>query len=87
MTGTTPFTCLRSGGFVAGSEAVEGGVVTVQYHRVDWVGLLELKQELLHGLNGVVATQVNHHLLNLKQIQTLKGLAHIIAAYLLWLLL
>lgn len=70
MTGTSPFTCLRSGGFVAGSKAVEGGVVAVQHHRVDRVSLLQLKQELLHGLDGVVATQVDHHLLNLKQTQT-----------------
>lgn len=41
----------------------------MQDHRVDWVSLLQLKQELLHRLDGVVATQVDHHLLDLKQIQ------------------
>lgn len=39
----------------------------MQNHRVDRVGLLQLKQELLHGLDGVIATHVNHHLLNLQQ--------------------
>lgn len=37
----------------------------MQDHRVDGVGLLQLKQELLHSLNGVVATQIDHHLLDL----------------------
>lgn len=69
MTGTSPLTCLWGGGFVAGSEAIERRVVAVQDHRVDWVSLLQLKQELLHSLDGVVATQVDHHLLDLKQIQ------------------
>lgn len=40
----------------------------MQDHRVDWVSLLQLKQELLHSLNGVVATQIDHHFLDLKQI-------------------
>jgi hypothetical protein len=38
----------------------------VLYHRVDRVCLLQLKQQLLHGLNGVVTTQVDHHLLDLE---------------------
>lgn len=38
----------------------------MQHHRVDRVGLLQLKQELLHRLDGVVATQVDHHLLDLQ---------------------
>lgn len=42
----------------------------MQDHRVDWVSLLQLKQELLHSLDGVVTAQVDHHLLYLKQIQT-----------------
>lgn len=58
-------TRLGGGGFVACSKAIERGVVTVQNHGVDRVGLLQLKQELLHGLDGVVATHVDHHLLYL----------------------
>lgn len=38
----------------------------MQHHRVDRVSLLQLKNELLHSLDGVVATQVNHHLFDLK---------------------
>lgn len=37
----------------------------MQDHRIDRVSLLQLEQELLHSLDGVVATQVDHHLLNL----------------------
>lgn len=55
MTGTHPLTCLGGGGLVASSKAIEGRVVTVQNYRVDWVCLLQLKQELLHSLDGVVA--------------------------------
>lgn len=39
----------------------------MQDHRVDWVRLLQLKQELLHRLDGVVATHVDHHFLDLKR--------------------
>ena len=68
------FVCVRvstytwggGGGLAGGSEAVERWVVTVLYHRVDRVCLLQLKQQLLHGLNGVVTTQVDHHLLDLE---------------------
>lgn len=67
MTGTHPLTCLGCGGFVAGSKAIKWRIITVQNHRVDRVGLLQLKQELLHSLDGVIATHVNHHLLNLQQ--------------------
>lgn len=38
----------------------------MQNHGVDRVGLLQLEQKLLHRLDGVVATQVDHHLFNLK---------------------
>ena len=38
----------------------------MQDHGVDGVGLLQLKQQLLHGLDGVVPTEVDHHLLNLR---------------------
>lgn len=41
----------------------------MQDHGVNGVSLLQLKQELLHCLDGVVATQVDHHLLDLKEIQ------------------
>lgn len=68
------FVCVRvctytwggGGGLAGGSEAVERWVVTVLYHRVDRVCLLQLKQQLLHGLNGVVTTQVDHYLLDLE---------------------
>lgn len=39
------------------------------------VRLLQLKQQLLHRLDGVVATQVDHHLLYLKY-TVLIGLPH-----------
>lgn len=42
----------------------------MQHHRVDGVGLLQLKQELLHRLDGVVAAQIDHHLLDLSWVQT-----------------
>lgn len=59
-------TCLRGGAFIAGSEAIKRGIIAVQDHGVNWVGLLQLKQKLLHRLDGVVATQVDDHLFNLK---------------------
>lgn len=42
----------------------------MQHHGVDRVSLLQLKQELLHSLDGVVATQVDDHFLYLKHVQT-----------------
>lgn len=38
----------------------------MQHHRVNRVSLLKFKQQLLHGLDGVVTTQVDHYLLNLE---------------------
>lgn len=61
------FTCLWCGGLVAGSEAIERWVVTVEDHWIDRVRLLQLKQELLHRLDSVVAAQVDHYLLDLIQ--------------------
>lgn len=39
----------------------------MQDHGVYRVGLLQLKQKLFHGLDGVVPTQVDYHLLNLRE--------------------
>lgn len=38
----------------------------MQDHGVDRIGLLQLEQELLHSLDGVVAAQVDHHLFDLE---------------------
>ena len=53
----------------------------MQDHGVDRVSLLQLKQEFLHSLDRVVATQVDHHLLDLKQVQiySIIGLHHIVS--------
>lgn len=51
--------------FARGWKAIERRIVAMHNNRVDGVRLLELIKKLLHGLNGVVSTQVDHHLLNL----------------------
>lgn len=56
----------HSGDLTAGCKAVEWWVITVQHHRINRVSLLKFKQELLHGLDGVVTTQIYHYLLNLE---------------------
>lgn len=38
----------------------------MQHDRVNRVGLLKFKQQLLHGLNGVVTAQIDHYFLNLE---------------------
>lgn len=38
----------------------------MQHYRVNRVSLLKFKQQLLHGLNGVVTTQIDHYFLNLE---------------------
>ncbi len=37
----------------------------MHHYGVHGICLLKFIKQLLHGLNGVVATQVDHHLLNL----------------------
>lgn len=38
----------------------------MQDHGVDRISLLQLEQELLHSLDGIVAAQVDHHLFDLE---------------------
>lgn len=39
----------------------------MQHHRIDRLSLVKFKNELLHCLDGVVATEVNHYLLDLNK--------------------
>lgn len=50
----------------AGCKAVEWWVITMQHYRVNRVSLLKFKQQLLHGLNGVVTAQIDHYFLDLE---------------------
>lgn len=61
------YTRSGSGYFAGRREAVKWRIVAVHHHGVDRVSLLELKQELFHCLAGVVPTQIDHHLLNLRR--------------------
>lgn len=47
-----------SWGFVTGSKTVKRRIIAVLDYWVHWVGLLQLKKELFHCLNCVVATQI-----------------------------
>lgn len=53
-------------GLAAGRQAVEGRVVAVLDDGVHRLRLLQLRQQLLHGLDGVVPAQVDRHLLDLR---------------------
>lgn len=50
----------------AGCESVERWIITMQHYRVHRVSLLKFKQQLLHGLNRVVTTQIDHYFLYLE---------------------
>jgi len=51
------------GNFACGWKAIKWRIVTVHHNRVHRIGLLEFIKQLLHGLNSVVTTQIDHHLL------------------------
>lgn len=63
-TGPTRGCC---GDLAAGSKVVEWWVVTVLDDGVHGLRLLQLKEQLFHGLNGVVTAQIYHHLFNLRR--------------------
>lgn len=57
----------------AGREAVERRVVAVLDDGVHRLRLLQLEEQLLHGLNGVITAQVYRHLFNLRRETTTQG--------------
>lgn len=48
----------------------------MQHYRINRVSLLKFEQELLHGLNGVVTTQIDHYFLNLEMDRKHKLVRH-----------
>lgn len=63
-TGPTRGCC---GHLATGSKVVEWWVVTVLDDGVHGLRLLQLKEQLFHGLNGVITAQIYHHLFNLRR--------------------